>query len=156
MARRTAMVPIESEDRDNGKLFLIKEMDAEQAEDWAFRVLLALVSNNVDLPEGFEELGMAGLAEVGLKALGQLKIETARPLLAEMLTCVEMIPNPKNTAVHRSLVSSDIEEVSTRIKLRMEVFKLHTDFSGAAVHSILGKKIATAARNVRVTRTSAK
>ena len=155
MARKTANWTA-TEGRDAGKLFSITEMSAEQAESWGMRVLLALMANNVELPDGFEALGMAGMAEVGLKALTGLKWEVAQPLLAEMLGCVAIIPDPRKTHISRPLVDDDIEEVITRLSLRMEVFNLHVDFSKAAVSSILGKTRGTAASNGRVTRTSAK
>lgn len=153
MARKTAMYPIQDEGRDKGKLFLITEMSAARAESWAMRVLLALMSGNAEMPDNFEELGMAGLAELGMKSLSGLKWEVAEPLLAEMLECVQVIPDPSKTHVQRSLIESDIEEVATRMKLRMEVFKLHTDFLQAGVHSVLPKKRA-AAGSERVTGTS--
>lgn len=155
MARKTAMITIDKPNRDQGKLFLLTEMGAHQAESWAMRVFLALMAANVELPSGIEDLGMAGLAEVGLKALGGLKWEVAKPLIEEMLECVQIIVNPANTHVHRGLVESDIEEVTTLARLRMEVFNLHVDFSEAAVSSIFGKRPAAAAKG-RVTKTSVK
>lgn len=152
MSRKIANWRVTDEGRDQGKLFLITEMSAQQSEGWAMRVLLALMANNVDLPDNFEALGMAGLAELGLKSLSGLQWETAKPLLAEMLQCVEIIPDPSKTHVHRPLVESDIEEVMTRLNLRMEVFKLHVDFSPAVVSSLLGKRPATAKVH-RATRT---
>ena len=153
MARKTANWTA-TEGRDAGKLFTITEMSAEQAESWGMRVLLALMENNVDMPEGFESLGMAGLAEVGLKAIGKLKWEVAQPLMKEMFDCVTIIPDPRKTHISRPLVEDDIEEVATRLSLRMEVFNLHVDFSKAAVSSILGRVQGTAASKGRVTRTS--
>lgn len=155
MARKTAMIKIDKTNRDHGKLFLITEMDADKAEDWAMRVFFALMSANVELPDGVEDLGMAGLAEIGLKALGGLKFEVAKPLINEMLDCVQIIVDPAKTHVHRDLVPSDIEEVSTRLTLRSEVFNLHVDFSEAGVLStLLGKKPMPAAAKGRVTKTS--
>jgi hypothetical protein len=150
------MYKVQDEGRDHGKVFFITEMSAARAESWAMRVLLALMANNSSIPEGMEELGMAGLAEVGLKALGGLRWEVAEPLLAEMLACLQIIPDPSKTHVQRELIDEDIEEVSTRLKLRMEVFKIHTDFFQSAVPSIfpVGKK--ATAGSVRHTATSRK
>lgn len=155
MARKTANITITEEGRDKGKLFVITELSARQAESWAFRALLALMASNVEVPEGVENLGMAGLAVLGFQALNGLKFELAEPLLAEMFTCVQIMPNPKNAMVIRSLVEDDIEEVTTILKLRMEVFNLHTDFLQAGVKSLLSKKqAAPAVVHGRVTRTS--
>ena len=155
MARKTVTYKVDSEGRDHGKVFLLTEMSAAKAESWAMRVLLALIANNVNMPDNYEELGMAGLAEVGLKGISGLKWEVAEPLLAEMLEGIEIIPDPAKTHVKRPIVESDIEEVVTRLKLRMEVFNLHVDFSLAAVQSIFpGKRTAAAGGNVSHTATS--
>ena len=156
MSRKTAQYKVEDEGRDQGKVFLLTEWDADQAEDWAMRVLLALIANNVDMPENFEELGMAGLAELGFKSLSKLKWEVAKPLFNEMLQCIEIIPDPSKAHVRRPLVLSDIEEVATRLKLRMEVFNLHVDFSPAAVQSVFPGKRAAAKGSVTHTGMSRK
>lgn len=139
--------------RDKGKFFVITEMAAEQIEDWAGRAMFALISNNIDVPDNFQQLGMAGLVELGFKALSGLKWEVAKPLFSEMLTCVEIIPDPSKTHVKRALVPSDIEEVSTRLKLRVEVWKLHTDFFDFAGLSKSPKEKPAIVQG-RVTRTS--
>ena len=153
MARKVAQYRVEDAGRDQGKVFVITEMSAAQAESWAMRVLFALMASNTEIPDNFAELGMAGLAELGMKSLSGLKWEVARPLLEEMLQCVQFIPDPSKTHVVRALVESDIEEVMTRLKLRAEVFKLHTDFLQAVAPSPVAKRPATA-NHGRVTRTS--
>ena len=50
--RKTKTYTVDSDDRDKGKVFLITEMPATKAEDWAIRVMLALGSANVDIPDG--------------------------------------------------------------------------------------------------------
>jgi hypothetical protein len=102
-------------------------------------------------------MGMAGLAELGLKAIAGLKWEVAEPLLEEMLQCVQIIPNPAKPQVVRALVESDIEEILTRFKLRVEVWKLHMDFLQAVAPSFsTGIKSAAASMNRPNTRTSQK
>jgi flagellar motor component MotA len=76
------------------------------------------------------------MAEMGIKALVGLKWEVAEPLLAEMWSCVQIMPDPTKPHVIRNLIEEDIEEITTRIKLRAEVWKLHTGFLKAVVHSI--------------------
>lgn len=129
MARRSVTVRIDAEGRDKGKAFLLTEMPATRAEKWAIKALLAISRSGADLPDGFDSLGMAGLARVGIGALLKLPFEDAEPLLDEMFACVQAIPDPTNASVIRSLIEDDIEEVSTRIKLRFELLKLHTGFS---------------------------
>jgi hypothetical protein len=135
VARKIAQYTVTDEGRDKGKLFLLTEMSAAKAEAWATRVLLALIGNNVSIPENYQDMGMAALAELGLKAISGLKWETAEPLLAEMMECVKIIPKPSKPEVFRPLIDSDIEEILTRFRLRIEVWKLHMDFLQAVVPS---------------------
>lgn len=143
----TFTIPRDDPGRDKGKTFLLTEMSASKGEAWAMRVLLALMGSNVQLPEDFETLGMAALAELGMKALAQLRWETAEPLLLEMMECVQFVGDPmKAAATTRPLWDSDgqpnpngdydIEEVATRLKLRMEVWKLHMGFLEAVAPSL--------------------
>lgn len=133
MARKTETVIITAEGRDKGKQFLLTEMPAMKAERWAYRALLALAHSGVDLPTDAATGGMAGFATAGLQALEKLEFEEARPLLDEMWTCVQVIPDPKNSMVIRPLMAreqegDDIEEVTTIMHLRDRIFRLHTDF----------------------------
>lgn len=133
--RKVLVVTITDQNRDKGKAFQITEMPASQGEAWATRAILALIAGGVELPEGFENLGMAGIAEIGLKALAGLKYDVAEPLLAEMMGCVQSIPDPAKPHIVRPIIEEDIEEITTRIKLRAEVWKLHTDFLQAVAQS---------------------
>ena len=136
MARKTTSLTITDEGRDKGKTFVLTEMPVFQAEKWACRVLLALMSGNVELPDNFDRLGMAGLAEIGIKAMSGLKWEAAEPLLDEMLSCIQVMPEKSNPSLIRPIVISvDIEELSTIIKIRAEIWKLHTDFLKAVTLS---------------------
>lgn len=155
--RKTLNYKVEDKNRDHGKCFFITEKSCDASEDWALRVFLALIANNVSVPDNYADLGMAGLAEMGFKAFSQLNIEQIRPLLAEMMECVQIIPDPKVMQKMRPLVSDDIEEVSTKVKLRAATFGLHVDFSMADVRSIFPavKQGATVGHG-RVTATSQK
>lgn len=132
MARKELTLRIEDAGRDQGKVFFIREMSASQAEKWALRAFLALGKNGINLPEGFEHSGFAGIAKIGLELLCKLPFDDAESLMDEMFTCIQIAPNPKDATVHRTLVEDDIEEIATRLKLRVEVFKLHAGFSAAA------------------------
>lgn len=134
MARKTATVTIEAEGRDLGKVFLLREMPASQAEKWAARAFLAMARSGIDIPDDLAGAGLAGIAAVGLKAIGGLGFAEAEPLMDEMFACIQIIPDPARPAVVRALVESDTEEISTRLRLRKEVFGLHVDFSGLAAH----------------------
>lgn len=128
MARKVATVTITSEGRDKGKVFQLTEMSATQGEKWAARALLALAHAKVDIPTNIEDAGMAGMAIVGLQALAGAAYSEVEPLMDEMMGCIAYIPEPGKPFV-RALEEDDIEEVSTRLQLKAEVFALHTGFS---------------------------
>jgi hypothetical protein len=127
--RKELTITIDTPGRDVNKTFYIKEMSALKAERWATRALLALLKSNVDIPEDIAQAGMAGVAAVGLRAFGGIDFSNAEPLLAEMLACVQIIPDASRPMVKRALVEDDIEEVTTLLRLREEVLSLHTGFS---------------------------
>ena len=135
MARSVSNYTCGDDNRDHGKVFVLTEMPASQAEAWAMRAVLALMANGVELPEGFEQMGMAAMAEIGIKALSGLKWEIAKPLLDEMWDCVKIMPDPTKPHVVRDLIEQDIEEIPTRINLRVEVWKLHVGFLKAVAPS---------------------
>jgi hypothetical protein len=137
MARRTHELTIESDDRDNGKTFLLTEMPADQGEKWAMRAFLALTNAGAELPPGFNMFtaGMAGFAMAGVQSLLRLQFGTIEPLADEMFESVQYVPpnrEIKPTKILRGQ-ASQIEEVKTRLKLRDAWIELHTGFSVAAV-----------------------
>ena len=121
--RRTETVEI-TEGRDAGKKYQITEMSAEAAEWWAFRALQAVASSNVDLNL---QAPMRELAVQGIKALAGVTPDMARPLLAEMMSCVQILVPA--TQKPRALLDGDIEDVKTRFMLRKAVMELHLGFS---------------------------
>lgn len=142
MARHTALFTETDEGRDHGKVFFLTEMSATQAEEWATRVLFALMATNIELPPGFQHLGIAGVAEVGMNAIGKIPYAEAAPLLAMMMEGIEFVPKPTtNPNVKRSLVregiNPDIEEVMTAVHLKREFWKLNMGFFVAAVKFFL-------------------
>jgi hypothetical protein len=137
MARKEIDITITDEGRDKGKIFHIREMDADRAERWAARVLLAMAKGGVEIPEGFEDQGLLGVFVTGLNSLKNLTFPDAAELMDEMFTCISIRPDPRNAPdfLRHELLSDDIEEVATRVKLRAEVLNLHTGFSLAALKS---------------------
>jgi hypothetical protein len=133
MARKTATVTITDEGRDLGKVFALHEMAATQAEDWAVRVFLALAKGGIEIPDNVAGRGLAGVAAMGFGALKGMSYSDAKPLLDEMMTCIKIIPDRSKPSYERDLVENDIEEVATRVNLRIELYKLHTDFLVAGV-----------------------
>lgn len=149
MARTVINYTVTDEGRDKAKVFVITEMAPARAEAWATRAILALMKANVDIPEGFDRLGMAGLAELGLKALGSLSYDVLEPLLAEMLTGVTVMPDPSKTHIVRNMIDGDIEEIMTLVKLRAEIWKLNASFFITAAPSIFNRGQAAAASNTQ-------
>ena len=141
--RKTKLVTIDAEGRDKGKTFQVTEMSASQAERWAFRAFQALVKSGADIPDHVVGSGMAGMAQVGLRALGNTPYYEATELMDEMFACIKIIRDRSHPDMAFPLMEEDIEEVSTRVLLRTEVFELHTGFSMAGVRQNLSKTPAT-------------
>lgn len=131
MARKTLDYIISLEGRDKGKTFRITEMPASQAESWAFRALLAIMHSTHDIPN-MPVFSMEALVRIGLQGLSGVSWEVAGPLLDEMMSCIQIIPNPATPLIMRPLLEEDIEEISTRLELRKAIWGLHTDFFSAA------------------------
>ncbi|AWQ48037.1 hypothetical protein I5Q01_02690 [Serratia ureilytica] len=132
MARKETFITIDAAGRDQGKVFYIKEMSASQAEWWALRALMAMGRGGVEIPDNLRSMGIAAMAVEGLKAISKIPPDEAKPLLDELMTCVQAVPNPADKTVVRPLIEADIDEVATRLHLRAEVFKLHVDFFATA------------------------
>ena len=143
MARRTKDLTIV--DRGEAKLFRLTEMSAFAAEKWAARAFLALMKSGLDVPENLTQAGLSGLAAVGIKALGGITPDALLPLLDEMLSCVQVIPDPKHP-MPRALVEEDIDDVSTLFTIRKELLDLHLGFSLAAKLSSYSASAAAAAQ----------
>lgn len=121
--RRTEIVEI-TEGRDAGKKYQITEMSAEAAEWWAFRALQAIAGADAELNL---QAPLADMAAQGIKALAKVHPEQARPLLDEMMGCVQILVPA--TQKPRPLLDGDIEDVKTRFMLRKAVVELHLGFS---------------------------
>lgn len=150
MPRKTTFVqiPQEQDNRDSGKMFLLTEMPALKAEKWALRLLLALTRSGIEIPDDVASAGMAGLATLGFKMLGNVNFFDAEQLFDEMLTCVRHIPDPSRVEVTTPLImqggdGDTIEEISTLVTLRRGVFSLHADFFTRELQLRFGKPSST-------------
>lgn len=121
--RRTEIVEI-AEGRDAGKKYQITEMSAEAAEWWAFRALQAIAGADAELNL---QAPLADMAAQGVKALAKVHPDQAKPLLDEMMGCVQILVPA--TQKPRPLLDGDIEDVKTRFMLRKAVVELHLGFS---------------------------
>jgi hypothetical protein len=136
------VVPVNPDGKDNrdaGKAFRITEMSAYDAEVWAQRALLAMAQSGVPIDEEVIRAGLGAVTAVGLRALLTMGFDDARPLLDEMMTCVEFVPDRSKADISRRPDADDIEELSTLLALRAEVVELHTGFSIPVFLSNLGK-----------------
>jgi hypothetical protein len=118
--------------RDTGKTFVLTEMPSARAEKWGLRMLVALKGSGYEVPESAMRLGIVGVAFMGLNTFLRADVDLAvlEPLLDQMMECVTMIRDPSVSDFETPLSSDDdIEEVSTRLWLRSEIIRLHTDFS---------------------------
>lgn len=145
--RKVKPITITDEGRDKGKTFVLTEMPADQGERWALRALLALTNAGVELPDGAENAGMAGLAAAGIRALAKIPFQAAEPLLDEMFQCVQYQHNKKGAPLQEIIpgANSQIEEISTRIALRVAILELHTGFSLADATRTTGSQPPSAA-----------
>lgn len=121
--RRTETVEI-TEGRDAGKKYQITEMSAEAAEWWAFRALQAIAGADAELNL---QAPLSDMAAQGIKALAKVHPDQAKPLLDEMMGCVQILVPA--TQKPRPLLDGDIEDVKTRFMLRKAVVELHLGFS---------------------------
>lgn len=137
MARKTVDFTVKVAGRDVGKMFRISELPATQAERWGLRALNIMSKSLGGFPPSMLGAGMQGLTAIGISAFARANWEEMEPLMNEMFTCIQIIPNPANTSITRALLEDDIEEVATRLLLRQEVLDLHLGFFKAAVNWIL-------------------
>lgn len=144
MGRKNSTVVISTPGRDFGKSFLLTEMDCTKAEKWGQRALGVMIRGGVDLPELLTASGFSGIVSVGFMALFAAPWADVEPLLDELMSCVQVMPDPNKPAILRGIYESDIEEISTLVTLRLEAFELSSGFSVAGALSDLRSKMAAA------------
>lgn len=125
--RNTIIITIGPTDigvRDRGKSYYLEEMPSVRGEKWALKAIFALQNAGIDVPVG---AGMEGIFVVGVGGLMKLQFAEFEPLMDEMMECVSYCPE-RNPDLARPLVDTDIEELTTRLRLRAEVLLLHVGF----------------------------
>lgn len=125
--------------RDAGKAFRITEKSAWECEEWSQRALMAAAQAGISIDEDVIDQGVGAVLAVGLRALLTMGFADAKPLLDDMMTCVEFIPDRSKSDITRKDWHDDVEELSTLLALRSEVVEIHTGFSIPAFLSNLGK-----------------
>jgi hypothetical protein len=135
MPRKTLAVTVPrfdgTDNRDEGKTFLITEWPAAAAEKWGIRMMLAYNRSGGDIPLDLRGIGMEGIAIIGLNTFlrGNVQSDEVIPLLDQLLECVTVIRDPHFPDVATAFHDDDTEEVATRLWLRGEVLSLHINFS---------------------------
>lgn len=141
MARRTIKVTIpgvrseNAGERDNGKIFTITEMPADQAERWCLKArILISEAMGIATAEPANAGEAAALAKIGID-FGNLRIwrALADPSLDEVWAYIEYQHAPRQPPT--PIVdgeNSPIEEIDTRLKLRAEALALNLGFSRGA------------------------
>lgn len=138
MARRIALVTIDDpKSRDLNKTFRIREMSADAAERWFIRLVFALANGGLKVPADAMFAGIAGfkatvpvLLVQGLRSLAGMSYTDAEPMLGEMLGCVDF--KAPGTETYFPLIGTgmtQVEEVSTLLRLRYEVLEIHLGFT---------------------------
>lgn len=126
MARKQITVKIDAKNRDEGKEYLITEADTDTTEAWAIRAILAAMNAGAEIPQEVADAGLAGIVQLGVKGLSLIPYEAAKPLLDQMMECVQY--KVKGGITRPLGLEGDIEEVSTKLRLRKEIIALHTSF----------------------------
>jgi hypothetical protein len=128
MALKTTTVTI-SDGRDKGRKFLITEMPANVAERWILRVVFGLGRSGIELPPELLQLGAAPIAYTIASMVNKIPSRLGLKLADELMEYVQRVEEK----LTRSLVDTDIEDYTTRFKLKGEVLKLVFGFFVVAV-----------------------
>ena len=111
--------------RDSARVYKITEMPAFRAEKWAIKALWLIAATGADLPSNLEHAPFGEFVRQGLTALFKVDFRDAEPLLDEMLNCVSIVTK---AGARPLIMLDDFEDPRTILKIRKEVFELHTDF----------------------------
>lgn len=130
---KTKTVTIEK-GRDAGKTFLITEMPAIQADEWAHRLLEQAANSGVDLKNvdalSVDTKSMKGMIEIGAQVftiLGRIPYEISRQMKFDILdSCVKIVP--KSGDARTCLWDQEIEDFQNFTILAAHAIGIHVDF----------------------------
>lgn len=135
MARREIDYVVSDDGRDRGKVFHLTEMSATRAEKWAMRTMRAMLAAGIPITPEMMAGGIGSLAAMNPAAILNVDIDEVFALGDELMSCVEMKPDRAHPELIRPLVENDIEEIKTRLNLKLAVYRLTVGFSQAGVPS---------------------
>jgi hypothetical protein len=119
MAIKTTTVTI-TEGRDRGKKFKITEWPCIRSEHWILRAVFGLGKAGVEIPPEILQLGAAPTVYAIASQASRMPSRLGIRLADELMECVQRVEEK----LDRSLVENDIEDVTTRLRLKAEVLKL--------------------------------
>jgi hypothetical protein len=117
-------------ERDNGKTFVLTEMDAYSGQRWATKALQALGSGGIHIDADSLKGGFAALAGIAFVGLLRANTDTIQGLLDEMLMCAKyehQAGQPLQAIVPG--IKCCVEEIKTFYTIQRALFTLHTGFS---------------------------
>jgi len=125
---------VDDNNRDNGKEFVITEMSAWDAEELAEDIMRCMSQGGYfDIQPEVIQMGVAGLATIGLSVIASADRETARMLGQRLLESVDMVITHDGKQSRRKVKDIDFEEVSTIRQIKDKVMHLNFDFLTIAV-----------------------
>lgn len=129
--------------RDLNKTFLLTEWPAAHAEKWGMKMMFAFNRSGGAIPLDIGNIGIEGIAVLGINTFlrGNVNSDDIIPLLDELLTCVQVIRDPKYPDIATAFTDDDTQEIATRLWLRSEVLSLHINFSVTAAMISLWNRI---------------
>lgn len=127
MSRNSITITIK-EGRDTGKSFRITEWPCVKVEHWIMRAVFGLGKAGVELPPEILQLGAGPIAYAIASQAVKLPSRLGIRLADELMECVQRVEEK----LDRTLVDSDIEDVTTRLTLKAEVLKLTFGFFAPA------------------------
>jgi hypothetical protein len=119
MTLKSTIVTI-AEGRDRGRKFKITEWPCIRSEHWILRAVFGLGKAGVEIPPEILQLGAAPTIYAIASQAARLPSRLGIRLADELMECVQIVEEK----LTRSLVDSDIEDVTTRLRLKSEVLKL--------------------------------
>ena len=124
MARKEITYTVSDEGRDKGKKFLITEMSARKAEEFALRAFSSAVACGIKNDKTDPSQGMLALAKIGYALIVTMPYEYSQPLLDQLMSCVKI----QEQHITRDVLEVDVEEVATYLKLKKAAYDLHVSF----------------------------
>lgn len=123
---KTKTVKINSNDRDNGMVFLITELPLIQADDLMMRYARACSIAGFDFYALDRNVGAEGLKFINAKISSSISIEDQKEINAILDGCIKVVPS--GGEAREFVMGSDIQELKTLHMLRHEALYIHTDF----------------------------